>query len=151
MAILALVAVSVFGTAAALAYDRHWDEPWQLVPWGTLAGITLAAAAFLIRVTRLTIWLAKAMAIITIVVAGLGGWQHFNENYKTAPLDARYSGRWGEMSVPARWWTVISGSAGHVPILAVGALVPVGMALGVATIGLAPTGRKTSLPERQAG
>ena len=86
VAILALVAVSVFGTAAALAYDRHWDEPWQLVPWGTLAGITLAAAAFLIRVTRLTIWLAKAMAIITIVVAGLGGWQHFNENYKTAPL-----------------------------------------------------------------
>ena len=55
------------------------------------------------------------------------------------------------MSVTARWWTVVSGSVGHVPTLAAGALVPVGMALGAATVGLAPTGRDTSCPELKAG
>ncbi len=85
-AIIALVAVSVIGTAAVLAYDRHWDGPWQLAPWGMLAGITLTTAAVLIRVTRLTIRLASLLVDITMVGAGFGGWQHFDENYKTAPL-----------------------------------------------------------------
>ena len=40
------------------------------------------------------------------------------------------------MSVGARLWEVSNGSVGHVPIPASGLLVPIGVALGMTTIGL---------------
>ena len=39
------------------------------------------------------------------------------------------------MSTGARLWEVSNGSVGHVPIPASGVLVPIGVALGMATIG----------------
>ena len=103
---------------------------------GVLAAILLSLVALLIRVKPVTIWLARLVAIVTIVSAGLGVWQHFDENYNTAPLDAGYSGRWHDMSTAARMWAVSSGSVGHVPVLAAGAMVPIGATLAVATMGL---------------
>ena len=134
--LLFLVMLGVVGTAGVLAYDRHWDGPWQLVPWGTLVGIVLAIAALLIRSTRAVIWFVRTLAALTIVVAVLGAWRHFDENYNTASLDARYTDRWETMTTGARLWEVSNGSVGHVPIPASGVLVPIGVALGMATIGL---------------
>ena len=47
--LLLLVVLGVVGTAGGLAYDRHWDGTWQLVPWATLAGIGFALTALLAR------------------------------------------------------------------------------------------------------
>ena len=55
-------------------------------PVGNARRGTLATAAALFHVTRLTIRLGRALSAVTIVVAGIGGWQHADENYKTAPL-----------------------------------------------------------------
>ena len=135
-ALLLLVALGVVGTALALAYERHWDGTWQLVPWATLGGVSIALGALLVRTTRATVWLARVLAVLVILAAVLGVWRHFDENYSTAPLDARYSERWDTMSTGARLWEITKGSVGHVPVPAAGALVPIGVALAMATIGL---------------
>ena len=92
-----------------------------------IGGISLALVALLVRATRATVWLARVLAVLTIVVALLGVWRHFGEDCNTAPLDARYG---------ARWWEVANGSVGQVPVPAAGALVPVGAALAAVTVGL---------------
>ena len=122
-------------TEQSRPYPHRVDGRWQLVPWATLGGVSIALAALLVRTTRATVWLARVLAVMVIVAAVLGSWQH-GENYKTAPLDARYSERWETMSVGARWWDVTKGSVGHVPVPAAAALVPLGVALAMATIGL---------------
>ena len=134
--LLLLVLTGVAGTAGVLAYDRHWDGTWQMVPWATLAGIGFALAALLARSSRAVVWLARTLAVLTIVAAVLGVWRHFDENYNTASLDARYTDRWETMSTSERLWEVTNGSAGHVPIPASGVLIPIGLALGMATVGL---------------
>ncbi len=134
--LLLLVVLGVIGTAGVLAYDRHWHGAWQLVPWATLAGVGLALAALFIRPNRAVVKLVRLLAVLTIIAAILGVWQHFDENYITASLDGRYTERWETMSTGARLWEVSNGSVGHVPIPASGVLVPIGVALGMATIGL---------------
>ena len=67
---------------------------------------------------------------------GAQRWRHFAENYKTAPLDQRYSYTWDSMSMPERLWEVANGSVGHVPVIIALSVVPVGLALALATIGI---------------
>ena len=73
-ALLLLVALSVVGIAVALAYERHWDGTWQLVPWATLGGVIIALGALLFRTTRVTVWLARVLAVLVILAAVLGIW-----------------------------------------------------------------------------
>ena len=131
-----LVVLGVVGTAGVLAYDRHWHGAWQLVPWATLSGVGFALAALLIRPNRAAVKLARLPAVLTIIAAILGAWRHFDENYITASLDGRSTERWETISTGARLWEVSNGSVGHVPVPASGVLVPIGVALGMATIGL---------------
>ena len=148
-AALVLLVVGVVGTATVLAYERHWDGTWQLVPWATLGGISFALMALLVRATPATVWLARVLAVLVIVAAILGVWRHFDENYNTAPLDARYSDRWETMSLGERWWDVTRGSVGHVPVLAAGALVPIGLTLAATTIGLGASSQAPTRPNRR--
>ena len=134
--LLLLVVLGVVGVAVMLASERHWDGVWQFVPWATLVGIIIALTALLFHTTRETVWLARVLAVVVIVVAVLGVWQHFDENYTTAPLDARYSESWETMSVGSRLWEVTKGSVGHVSVPTAAALVPIGIALAAATIGI---------------
>ena len=131
-----LVVISILSVAAALAYERHWGDVWQLVPWATLVLSGLALAALVLRTSRATVRIARIVAVIVLVCALLGTWRHFDHNYYTAVLDQDYSDRWEEMSVVERVWTVANGSVGHVPVPAAGALVPVGLTLWMTTLGL---------------
>ena len=58
-------------------------------------------------------------------------------------------GRWDRMPAIERWWAVAGGSVGHVPVPASGALVPIGVALAMATVDLG--GRCNSPLVRSAG
>ena len=71
-ALLLLVALGVVGTALVLAYERHWDGTWQLVPWATLGGVSIALAVLLVRTTRATVWFARVLAVLVILAAVLG-------------------------------------------------------------------------------
>ena len=99
-------------------------------------GTSFALAALLVHTTKAMIWLARQMAVLTIVMAVMGMWRHFDENYNTAPVDSRYTERGETMSTGTRLWSVTNGSVGQVPIPASGELAPNGLALGMATIGL---------------
>ena len=136
--LLSLVMVLLTGTVLVLAYDRRWDGAWRLVPWGTLAGVSFALVVFLVRDSKPIIWVVRVDAVATNLIACIGGWRHFDEDYKTAPLDNRYTRRWETMTPIGRWWEVMNGSAGLVPILAAGVLIPTGVALWVLTMAFQP-------------
>ena len=131
-----LVLIGVVGAAVALAYERHWDGYWQLVPWAVLGVILVALLALVIFPSAATRKLAHLVAAATIIASCLGLWHHFDENYQTAALDANYTDRWEEMNIVERVWEVAKGSVGHVPIYAAAALVPIALALSMATIGV---------------
>ena len=123
----------------------------QLAPWLTLLGAGIALVALLVRVSRATVWLARVLAALVIISAVVGVWRHFDENYSTATLDVDYGDRWGTMSTGDRLWEVSIGSVGHAPIPAAGALVPIGVALAAATIGLGasvPAGKEPNCREQ---
>ena len=85
--LLLLVVLGVAGSALALAYERHWHSAWQLAPWITLGVITVAAVALAVRPSAATVWLARAVAVLAIVSAALGVWQHIDANYNVADHD----------------------------------------------------------------
>ena len=177
--LLLLVALGVAGTALALAYDRHWQSPWQLVPWITLGAVSVAWVALVARRTAATVWLARAVAVLTIVVATLGVWRHVDANYNAdhavhhhaavppgsaeekepsrgghhhddedaAGDDHHHDDEMPESAVAeseapettsgdVRLVDAMTGSAGHAPVPSALAIVPVGLALALATIGL---------------
>ena len=101
-----LVVISILSVAVALAYERHWEEFWQLVPWATLVLSGLALVALVVRMSRTTIRIARIVAVLVLVAALLGIWRHFDHNYVTAVMDQDYADRWGEMPVVERVWTV---------------------------------------------
>ena len=180
--LLLLVVLGVVGTALALAYERHWQSAWQLAPWLTLGIVSVAWIALVVRQTAATVWLARAVAIVAIVSAALGVWQHVDANLSgdhaahdhsdrqeqtasdhdhshgdasTANDDDDHDHSHGEgttasddhhdsddeepaSSAPSLM-DAMSGSAGHAPVPAALSLVPVGLALALATIGLGGT------------
>ena len=124
------------GAAVALAYERHWDGYWQLVPWVILAVIFLALLAIVLFPSTATRKLVHLVAAATIIASCLGLWQHFDENYQTASLDANYTDRWERMNLFERIWEVSKGSVGHAPIYAAASLIPIAIALAMSTIGI---------------
>lgn len=134
--LLLLVVLGVLGSALALAYERHWLSAWQLAPWITLGIISVATLALVVRQTTATVRLARAVAILAIVSAALGVWQHIDANLATEPADDGHSHSHGPKEPAASMADVVTGSAGHAPVPAALAIAPVGLALGLATIGL---------------
>lgn len=78
--LLLLVALGVVGTSLALAYDRHWLSPWQFAPWIVLGIVIAATVALAVRQTAVTVRLARVVAVLTMVGALLGAWQHIAAN-----------------------------------------------------------------------
>ena len=64
-------------------------------------------------------------------------------------MDQRYTDRWDRMPAIERWWAVVGGSVGHVPVPASGALAPIGVALAMATTDLGGTLQLAARAERR--
>ena len=140
-----LVALGVVGSGLALAYERHWQGPWQLAPWVTLGIVLVATAALMVRPTGAVAWLARTVAALAIVSSAIGVWQHIDANYATGTGTAEEQDSHGHHDHSHGNETdtrgpsmgdVMSGAAGHAPIPAALAIAPAGLALGLATIGL---------------
>ena len=134
--LLWLVFMGVVGSATVLAYERHWDGYWQLVPWAVLALVLLSLLALVIFPCPTSRKLVRLVAVATIIASCLGLWQHFDQNYEAASLDVAHGNSWEDMSHVGRIWEVATGSVGHVPIYAAAILIPIGMALAMSTIGI---------------
>ena len=89
--LLLLVVLGVVGSALALAYERHWQSAWQLAPWLTLGIISAACVALVVRQTAATVWLARAVAVLAIVSAALGVWQHVDANLDADPAAGHHA------------------------------------------------------------
>ena len=135
-AMLWLVFIGIVGLAVLLAYERHWNGYWQLVPWAVLALILFAFAALVLVPSAATRNLAHLVAVAAIIASCLGLWQHFDANYQSASRDASYVQRWDDMGLVDRIWEVAAGSVGDVPIYAAAALIPIALALSMCTIGI---------------
>ncbi len=94
--------VLLAGTVVSPAFDRRGHEPWQLLPWIVVVVAFRTFVVLLFKVTGFVISAARTMAVLIVISALLGTWQHFDANYQTAPLSAEYSDRWEEMSLPDR-------------------------------------------------
>ena len=154
--LLLLVVLGVVGTALTLAYERHWGTTWQLAPWITLGIVSVALVALVVRQTTVTVRLARAVAILAVVSASLGVWQHIDTNLDAdAAADHRSDDRettdgdghdsdddettdgdGHDSDDGTSLADVVTGSVGQAPVPAALAIAPVGLALGLATIGL---------------
>ncbi len=141
--LLLLVVLGVVGTALTLAYERHWGTTWQLAPWITLGIVSVALVALVVRQTTVTVRLARAVAILAVVSASLGVWQHIDANLDAdAAADHRSDDRettdgdGHDSDDGTSLADVVTGSVGQAPVPAALAIAPVGLALGLATIGL---------------
>ena len=141
--LLLLVVLGVVGTALALAYERHWQGPWQLAPWIALGIITVAAAAVVVRNTAATVWLARTVAVLAIASSALGVWQHIDANYDAGAVsqqdshdDHGHSHGSEVKSTGPSLGDAMTGTIDHAPVPAALSIAPVGLALGLATIGL---------------
>ena len=142
--LLLLVVLGVVGTALALAFDRHWQSPLQMLPWIVLGAISVVWVALVVRQTRATIWLARGVAVLAIVVAVVGVWQHTDANYNADTASGRQAADSGNEEPAAddpSLMDAMTGVVGDAPVPAAMAIVPVGLALALATIGLSGAGR----------
>ena len=96
--LLLLVAVGVVGASLALAYDRHWLSPWQFAPWVVLGIVIAATAALAVRQTAVTVRLARAVAVLTMVSALLGAWQHISANLNPDSHDHQHEDQQASMT-----------------------------------------------------
>ncbi|HEX3245007.1 MAG TPA: hypothetical protein VHX16_06345 [Chloroflexota bacterium] len=131
--ILGLAALSLIATGLELGMEQHWKEAIQLVPWlalvVVLVSIGLVARS---RPSRRQVRIAQALAVLVMLSAAYGVYEHVAVNYDSAPLDRRYGDTWDAMSEPSRWWTAVTHQVGPSPPLA-----PLALAYGAVCVLLA--------------
>ena len=143
VSLLWLVLLGIVGIAALLAYERHWDSYLQWIPWACL-GLILVSLALVVLIPGVgTRRLAQVVTLLTVIVSCVGMWQHFDANYDSASENPAYAAQWEQKSVLEKVWEVAGGTVGQVPVYAAAALIPVALALMMATAGLGEQERQT--------
>jgi hypothetical protein len=132
---LALAVAGIVGTAVELALSRHWTSTVQLIPWFALGALAIAVALLVARPGRRAVLAVRVLAVLVILTAGLGVFEHVLANYHAAPLDFRYTSKWPTMSASSRWWAAASESVGPSPTLAPGVLAQAALCVLFATLG----------------
>jgi hypothetical protein len=132
--LLWLAAFTMSGIGIELAVERHWTQPVQLVAWVALGVVAVAAALVAWAPARGPLRLAQILAVIVMVSALFGVWEHIEGNYDSGPLDAQYGDAWDTMSESSRWWLAISKTVGPSPPLAPGALAQAAFCVLLVTV-----------------
>ncbi len=126
---LVLAGLGVVGTLVELATLRHWKSGDQIIPWLALAGLGAAVVVLWLWPIPLMVRAVRAVAVLGVLTAVLGMWEHVHGNYQSGPLDRRYSATWDTMSMASRWWKAVTGGVGPSPLLAPAVLVQVSLCL----------------------
>lgn len=134
-----LASLTLLGLVIELAVERHWTQPSQLIAWVAVAAAALALALVQWHASIGRIRLAQALALLVIVSAAIGIWQHVAANYDAGPLDYRYADLWDSLSEPTRWWLALTKTVGPAPLLAPGALAQAGACILLSTLRQSPT------------
>ncbi len=132
--LLGLAALMILGIAIELYTERHWTQPVQYIAWAALALTALTIALLLGQPSARRVRIAQIVAMIVVVSAAVGVWQHVQANYDAGPLDRRYGQTWEGMSAISRWWLAARKGVGPSPPLAPGALAQAGLCVLLATV-----------------
>lgn len=116
--LLLLAALGVVATAVELAMLRHWNTFVQLIPWFSLALVAAAIALVVARPSAGRIRVVRVLALVVLLSALFGIYEHTVANYDAGPLDFRYATKWATMSSGSRWWAAFIESVGPSPALA---------------------------------
>ena len=129
-----LAALTTAGLGVELAVERHWTQPVQFVAWGAVGVIVIAIAIMAWSPSRGRLRLARILAVVVMLSAILGIWEHVEGNYDAGPLDFQYADTWDGLSEASRWWLALSKTVGPSPPLAPGALAQAGLCVLLATL-----------------
>lgn len=134
LALIALAALSVAGTAVELATLRHWNGAVQLIPWGIAGLLAILTIVMATRPGPGALRLVRGGAVLAILASAFGVVRHVVANHETAPLDRVFGPKWDSMSALSRWWEAASGGVGPAPSLAAGVLAQAALCLLAATL-----------------
>jgi hypothetical protein len=132
--LLWLGVLTIVGLSLELAMERHWTQPIQLVAWGALAAVAVAIGLLLGAPSRGRVRLARILAVVVVLSAVLGIWEHIEANYEAGPLDYQYANTWDDLPESTRWWLALSKAVGPSPPLAPGALAQASICVLLATL-----------------
>ena len=132
--LLGLGALTTGGIAVELAVEHHWTSPSQLIAWVAVAGVAVALALLAGSPSRARVRVAQGLAVIVILGAVLGIWEHAASNYDAGELDFRYADTWESVPEPTRWWLAVSKTVGPSPPLAPGALAQASLCVLLASL-----------------
>ena len=143
--LLGLAALTTVGISAELASERHWTQPVQLVAWAAVILLALAIGLVAWAPNAFRVRLARVVASIVVLAAGLGIAVHVYTNHDAGPLDYRYSASWETLPALTQWWFATSRTVGPAPPFAPGALAQAALGVLLATVrhpALAPVKRQ---------
>jgi hypothetical protein len=132
--VLGLAWLGIVGTSVELVFLRHWQNAIQVIAWPAIIALALALSLIVRRPTRRRVQAARGIALVVVLIAGLGIALHFWVNLNAGPLDRDYGPRWEQMSSLDQWTAAMIGDVGPAPMLAPGVLAEISLALLLATV-----------------
>jgi hypothetical protein len=130
-----LAGFGIAGLFAELTLRRHWSNELQLVAW-VAVGIVAVALVLVIRSrSRRLVVTGRVLALVGVVLGGVGMLVHVRENYLAAPLDYRFTESWPTTAEPLRWLLAATDTVGPAPALVPGAISFMALALLLGTLG----------------
>ena len=143
--LLWLAVLTTVGIMVELAAERHWTQPIQFVAWGAVGvlAVAIALVAWLPSPGRAR--LAQILAVLVMLSALVGIWEHVEGNYDAGPLDGTYTNTWDSLSESSRWWLALSKTVGPSPPLAPAALAQAALCVLLVTV-RHPGLRQSALP-----
>lgn len=142
LGLIGLALLGIAGTAIELVFLEHWDGVTQQIVWPALLVLCLALLLIVWRPSPAKVWIARALAVVVLGIAGLGIWFHVEENVNAGFLDRTYGETWDSRSTLDQTWLAVTGQVGPAPTLAPGALSEISLALLLATVRIPMADRK---------
>jgi hypothetical protein len=142
LGLIGLALLGIIGTAIELVFLEHWDGATQQIVWPALAASCLALLLLVWRPSPAKIWIARALAVAVLAIAGLGIWFHVQENMDAGFLDRTYGVTWDSRGTLDQAWLALTGQVGPAPTLAPGTLVQISLAILLITVRLPVADRR---------
>jgi hypothetical protein len=132
--LLGLALLSVLAIGYELFAERHWGTNVQLVAWALLLVLVLALV-LACSARRPAVVAARLSAVVVLVGAGFGIYQHVASNYIAGQLDTAYSDSWETRTESDKVLLAVTKTVGINPPLAPGALGQAALLVLLATVG----------------
>jgi hypothetical protein len=119
--------------AFALATERDWNSPEQLIFWVALVVLAVATVLLAVPAGR-GVAVARVLALLVLAASIYGVITRIVVNYEAGSLDPRYAEVWNSLPMVQRCWSAATMTVGPAPTLAAGLLGQAALLLLLATL-----------------